>query len=376
MDVLRNDLLQQAADIANLNNKTFAVEVRHVSDGDYNVDVMLLFMHFPQVITVDLSGIGSSADGKVRHLIDFGQHGRELITSELGLRFLKTLADPSAIRAILLDGDAKNEADVIRSEDLYIKIRDHSVFKILPMENTRGRELVESGKLCERKNGRGVDPNRNWEVDWGKKEKDYDPAEEYPGTKPFSEPETQVVLDLAQSLKPHVWLNVHSGMEALFTPWDHVAEVPTAAQKALEVITQIKTDYFASNKDCVVGSGGKSVGYLAHGTATDYMFEKLKVPLPFTWEIFGDLDAAYDDCFKMFNPVDQQQFDATLKVWLKALFRLIELAPRHPEVVKELAAAKNQEEGISLSWPTHGNRTESEPITHRHQDEGNGEVDW
>jgi hypothetical protein len=57
--------------------------------------------------------------------------------------------------------------------------------QILPLENTRGRDLVESGRLCERKNGRGVDPNRNWEVDWGKKEKDYDPNEENPGPGPF-----------------------------------------------------------------------------------------------------------------------------------------------------------------------------------------------
>jgi hypothetical protein len=57
--------------------------------------------------------------------------------------------------------------------------------QILPMENTAGRDLVEGGKLCERKNGRGVDPNRNWAVDWGRKEKDYDPAEEFPGRAPL-----------------------------------------------------------------------------------------------------------------------------------------------------------------------------------------------
>lgn len=28
--------------------------------------------------------------------------------------------------------------------------------------------------------------------------------------------------------------------------------------------------------------------YLAHGTATDYMYEELHVPMPFTWEIYGD----------------------------------------------------------------------------------------
>ena len=57
--------------------------------------------------------------------------------------------------------------------------------QIIPMENERGREMVEDGALCERKNGRGVDTNRNWEVHWGFKEKDYDPSEEFPGEKPF-----------------------------------------------------------------------------------------------------------------------------------------------------------------------------------------------
>lgn len=53
------------------------------------------------------------------------------------------------------------------------------------MENETGRRVVEAGALCERKNGRGVDTNRNWAVHWGFREKDYDPAEEYPGTRPF-----------------------------------------------------------------------------------------------------------------------------------------------------------------------------------------------
>jgi hypothetical protein len=53
------------------------------------------------------------------------------------------------------------------------------------MENENGRRRVEGGDACERKNGRGVDINRNYAVDWGVKEKDYDPYEEFPGTDPF-----------------------------------------------------------------------------------------------------------------------------------------------------------------------------------------------
>jgi hypothetical protein len=63
---------------------------------------------------------------------------------------------------------------------------------------------------------------------------------------------------------------------------------------------------------CAVGSGGKSVGYLAHGTATDYIYDVLKVPIVFTWEIWGDLQANTNDCHRMFNPVTKESHDVRL----------------------------------------------------------------
>ena len=39
------------------------------------------------------------------------------------------------------------------------------------------------------------------------------------------------------------------------------------------------------------------------------MYERLGVPLSFTWEIYGDTKAHFNDCFRMFNPVMQAQFD-------------------------------------------------------------------
>lgn len=65
-------------------------------------------------------------------------------------------------------------------------------------------------------NGRGwiwdVIINRQWTIIFFFL-KDYDPYEENPGTGPFSEPETQIMRKLSQSFDPHVWVNVHSGME-------------------------------------------------------------------------------------------------------------------------------------------------------------------
>ena len=73
--------------------------------------------------------------------------------------------------------DSASEADI---SELAAALAD-AVITIVPLENSRGRSLVEGGALCERKNGRGVDPNRNWGVHWGHKEKDYDPAGERSG---------------------------------------------------------------------------------------------------------------------------------------------------------------------------------------------------
>ena len=39
------------------------------------------------------------------------------------------------------------------------------------------------------------------------------------------------------------------------------------------------------------------------------MYDRLKVPLSLTWEIYGDNDAHFNDCFRMFNPTTRERFD-------------------------------------------------------------------
>lgn len=60
------------------------------------------------------------------------------------------------------------------------------------------------------------------------------------------------------------------------------------------------------------------------------MFEVLKVPMSFTWEIYGDEEASYDDCFRMFNPLGKEHFEEVSTLWVKSLLQLIELLPTHP----------------------------------------------
>ena len=206
------------------------------------------------VVTVEPTGLTNAAarESKARLLLNFGEHGRELVSSEIALSLLRVLCNVNARTELLRAFDIPAEA----AEAALAA----SVLHIVPLENVRGRALVEGGALCERKNGRGVDPNRNWGVHWGHKEKDYDPGEEFPGTAPFSEPEADMLRALAEETQPHVWLSVHSGMEAMFLPYDHKDAVPegAGAEATLRLLHQLNAKTCGGR--CVVGSGGKSVG--------------------------------------------------------------------------------------------------------------------
>lgn len=191
----KDDLLAAVHDIVAANPGIMVAGTHTSTDQGYSTDML--------AVTVAPGGrpLGNHTQ-RARLLVDFGEHGRELISSELALLLLHTLASPALVAAVVGGGE--------RAERL-LAVLQHVVLLVLPMENVNGRAKVEAGQLCERKNGRGVDTNRNWPIDWGVKEKDYDPNEEFPGREPFSEPEVRIILSLAQAFKPHVWLNVHSG---------------------------------------------------------------------------------------------------------------------------------------------------------------------
>ncbi|XP_062098499.1 uncharacterized protein LOC133804378 [Humulus lupulus] len=269
-----------------------------------------------------------------RILLSFGQHGRELITSELALRILSVLSGEHFLPN--MDSDFLNST------------LDKLIIKVVPMENMNGRELVESGDLCERRNGRGVDLNRNWSVDWGKKEEDFDPYEENPGIAPFSEPETQIMRKLALSFDPHIWINVHSGMEALFMPYDHKNRTPDGVLSERMKLLLEKVNLLHCHQRCMIGSGGGSVGYLAHGTATDFMYDIVKVPMAFTFEIYGDEAASTKDCFKMFNPTDFGTFNRVLNDWSAAFFTIFKLGPHQLGEVPYKASASKLEKWVSI----------------------------
>ncbi|OAY22595.2 metallocarboxypeptidase A-like protein TRV_02598 [Manihot esculenta] len=319
-------LLEQIKALAHRHPDKLTVETIKTENKGYRAEIT--------VATFCSSSRGSDDRSKFRILISFGQHGRELITSELALRILSILSEEQFL---------PNTNPTSLNSTL-----DKLVIKVVPLENLNGRKLVEGGDLCERRNGRGVDLNRNWSVDWGKKEKDFDPNEENPGIAPFSEPETQIMRKLALSFDPHIWVNVHSGMEALFMPYDHRNTTPdgSPSQRMKTLLSELNQVH--CHKHCMIGSGGGSVGYLAHGTATDYMYDIVKVPMAFTFEIYGDPTASSKDCFKMFNPVDLAAFNRVLNDWSAAFFTIFKLGPLQLDEVGSKASTANLDKWVSI----------------------------
>nr|XP_043614117.1 uncharacterized protein LOC122586078 [Erigeron canadensis] len=65
------------------------------------------------------------------------------------------------------------------------------------------------------------------------------------------------------------------------------------------------------------------------------MFDVARVPMTFTFEIYGDEKASSNDCFKMFNPVDTPTFNRVLNGWSAALFDMFEMGAHQMNFLQE-----------------------------------------
>jgi len=146
-----------------------------------------------------------SPNAKHRTLLFFGEHSRELISTESGLELTRQLCS----------------SNPHENSHRVSKILADSEVLIFPNINLDGRRKVEAGHYCVRGNGRGVDLNRNWNEHW-EGDKDIAAAKKiqsWGGSKPFSERETQILRDVATEFKPTVFLTVHSGTLGMYMPY-------------------------------------------------------------------------------------------------------------------------------------------------------------
>ncbi|CAK0858870.1 unnamed protein product [Prorocentrum cordatum] len=211
-----------------------------------------------------------------RVFLMFGEHSRELISPESGLRLLKVLC-----------GERDSAGHDIP------QILKHSEFEMVLNGNPRSRLKVEDGDFCLRANPDGVDLNRNWDEKWLTQPKS---AETNPGPKPFSEPETRIFRSLVTEFKPTTFVTVHSGTRGLYMPYAYDEHL--ASRNKVDMLRILK-ELDSSYCECPFGAAGKEVGYDCPGTSLDWVYDKMQTPYSFAFEIYvGGDDASLKQRWK------------------------------------------------------------------------------
>lgn len=240
----------------------------------------------------------------VRLALMFGEHGRELVTVEVGMKLIKALCGRSDVEHNLLHWAEK--------------VLAYTDFLIFPNIDESGRRLTEEGKDCKRDNFEDVDLNRNWAYKWSKTiEKDV-------GRGPFSEPETDIARRHIEAFQPNAFLSVHSGDRALWTPGAYDVDASEEVKKKGHVWEEL-LDIAAHVNDfthcrCRIGAPGQIAQKPHPGTSLDYVGLKMNVPFTMAWEIWHAVPdfSVLDTCIPHFSPGGKNDYERVLQSWTMA----------------------------------------------------------
>jgi len=179
----------------------------------------------------------------------------------------------------------------------------------------------------------GVDLNRNYGYAWNASAQSGSTnpqSETYKGPKPFSEPETQAIKDLALQHDFKYAISFHSGTELIIYPWG-CTNTPTPHDSIFKEI--------AANLSSLInaphGQSGSGL-YTASGLWDDWMYSN-RSTLAFTCEIYKNssawqyepgpyLDSWWEKgVFEFFNP-EPNNIETVISRWLSAFTYVINRA--------------------------------------------------
>lgn len=140
-------------------------------------------------------------------LFDALHHAREIATPEVPIDIAEQLVGGAQV-------ETSEERRWLRAMDVWI----------IPMVNPDGSARVWAGQTMQRKNGRQVDPNRNYDDQRGTVWRACNGSsgspsnEQYRGPGPLSEKETQAFVLLGDCIRPVAGITYHSFSEMVLYP--------------------------------------------------------------------------------------------------------------------------------------------------------------
>ncbi len=168
---------------------------------------------------------------------------------------------------------------------------------VVPMFNVDGNNKMWSGDSMWRKNtrdGHGVDLNRNYPYGWDscKGSSASTGAQDYRGTAPASEPETQAMMNLVAEIKPVFDISYHSYSEIVIYPYG-CRPNRTPAEEAVEAVGS----EIGKLIDYKPGTAWELL-YNADGGDIDWMYTAHQV-IPFVIEVNSTWDGFHPNYKKM-----------------------------------------------------------------------------
>ncbi|XP_037081839.1 carboxypeptidase B-like [Pollicipes pollicipes] len=207
--------------------------------------------------------------------IDGGIHAREWIS-------------PAVVSYLVKDFSATSykEQDILKAFTIYM----------IPVLNPDGYEYTHTGRRMWRKTRSrtpgsscvGADPNRNFGYHWGEAGTSTNPCSDvYPGSRPFSEPETRGVRDflLQHKNKMEMYISFHSYSQMLFVPYGHGTERPSDYDELLRVAQKGAAALQAAGGPAFRVGQASRLLYAASGGSDDWAKAKANIKYSFTFEL-------------------------------------------------------------------------------------------
>ncbi len=231
--------------------------------------------------------VSQSEPGEEKLLITGVHHAREPMSLEVPLYFVEQLCADYAT-----DPDVQ---DIVNGLELYV----------IPLTNPEGYNFddVESSRHYWRKNsynwsnpnypdweyygnGPGVDLNRNYSYEWGGGGSSSNPDDPtYRGPSALSEPENQIVADLATDIGFISAMSYHQHGELILRPWGYTSQSPPSDD--LAIMDDIGNGYRDTLHDELgrwyTYQSGNDL-YPTNGDFVDYMYGEHGC-IPFTIEM-------------------------------------------------------------------------------------------
>ncbi|XP_003699796.2 carboxypeptidase B [Megachile rotundata] len=237
-----------------------------------------------------LINIGKSYEGRSMVVLKLSTGGKNkpAIFIDAGIHAREWIAPITALYAV--DQILTNNKQLLKDVDWYV----------LPVLNPDGYEFthqrtanrlwrktrsVLSGSSC-----RGVDGNRNYDMQWMSAGASSNPCSEtYAGPKPFSEPETQNMKNFVLTLKGVVkaYVTMHSYGQYILYPWGYTSKLPANEPELREIASECAKAIAKSRKTKYTYGSSAIHLYPAAGGSDDWAMDKAGVSLSYTYELPG-----------------------------------------------------------------------------------------